>query len=487
MPFEDGRRGSRLHPLSPVFEVARSAVGLLVSALVVLFLASGGREEAWTLVFLVPVFLHRVFRFLTLRYVVTDDHLVLREGFVFRKTRHIPLDRIQNVDTVQNPVHRFFGVAEVRLETAGGSEPEAVLRVLSTAALERVRAGIFRDREPSALQPIEQQEVQAREPSFFRMGVRDIVYFGLLSQKGLALLGGALYLLYELDLGERLAEILDPEKLSWRPPVWLIVLLGLGFLFLLQVFTVLWAVLTLYGFQVTRVKEDLRTVCGLWTRQSATLPRERIQSLSIEASAPKRLLGRLGMRVRTAGGDSTEDSQVSRKWLVPLVRRGELPRILAEIQPELDLEAVEWSGVHPRAVRRLSVKLLLLTLLVALLLFRIHPAIGGAFLAVGLPAAWFLARARVRRLGYALTRSAVLVRDGLWTHVVQAVRHKKIQSIRVVETPFDRRHGMASLRIDTAGGGQSVARFRVPYLDRREALRLLEELRGRAARHDFRW
>ncbi|MGM3151304.1 PH domain-containing protein, partial [Escherichia coli] len=41
----------------------------------------------------------------------------------------------------QNPLHRLFGVAELRLESAGGARPEAEMRVLKldqALALERL-------------------------------------------------------------------------------------------------------------------------------------------------------------------------------------------------------------------------------------------------------------------------------------------------------------------------------------------------------------
>ncbi len=40
---------------------------------------------------------------------------------------------------LQNPLHRLLGVAEVRVETASGSEPDATLRVLSLADVDRLK------------------------------------------------------------------------------------------------------------------------------------------------------------------------------------------------------------------------------------------------------------------------------------------------------------------------------------------------------------
>ena len=47
-----------------------------------------------------------------------------------RNRREIPFARIHNVTVHQNVLHRLFGVAELRLESAGGVRPEAEMRVL---------------------------------------------------------------------------------------------------------------------------------------------------------------------------------------------------------------------------------------------------------------------------------------------------------------------------------------------------------------------
>ena len=42
-------------------------------------------------------------------YAFADEELVVRSGLLFRNERHIRYSRIQNIETVQNPLHRAFG------------------------------------------------------------------------------------------------------------------------------------------------------------------------------------------------------------------------------------------------------------------------------------------------------------------------------------------------------------------------------------------
>src|SRR5690606_21661307 len=63
--------------------------------------------------------------------VIGRDGLTVREGLLHRSRREIPFSRIHNVVVHQSLLHRVFGVAEVRLESAGGQKPEAQMRVLA--------------------------------------------------------------------------------------------------------------------------------------------------------------------------------------------------------------------------------------------------------------------------------------------------------------------------------------------------------------------
>jgi putative membrane protein len=56
---------------------------------------------------------------------------------------------------------------------------------------------------------------------------------------------------------------------------------------------------------------------------------------------------------------------------------------------------------------------------------------------------------------------------------------QKLQALELTASPFDRRHGMATLRFDTAGANVLEGGLAIPYLPQDSARRLYEELSGR--------
>ena len=97
------------------------------------------------------------------------------------------------------------------------------------------------------------------------------------------------------------------------------------------------------------------------------------------------------------------------------------------------------------------------------------------------------ARLFVRHAGYALTPWGVVFKSGWWDRSVKLVRYSKIQTVEQGETPFDRRTGMASIRIDTAGAERVGHTIDIPFLDTAVAAAVRQRLCDEASRREFRW
>ncbi len=62
--------------------------------------------------------------FRSLRCEVDDRHVRVRRGVLFRKSKTIPLDRIQDFTLLDGPIQRALGLCSLRIETAGQSSPQ---------------------------------------------------------------------------------------------------------------------------------------------------------------------------------------------------------------------------------------------------------------------------------------------------------------------------------------------------------------------------
>lgn len=497
----------RLHPFSILFGLGSELRQFVIPGLVVLVTAgtAGGDWQAWTLLFLIPYGLAVIARYVSFRYRYEERELVIRSGLVFRNERHIPYARVQNINAVQNVLHRLLNVVEVHIETGGGAEPEAKMSVLPVHALEEMRQQILGDRRAAAAGAAEADGGSAAGQVLLRLPPRELALSGFIDSRGLIVIAAAFGLLWETGLGDGIVDRLFGEQASGqglaqdvlkslfaggRMPVGRLALMFAAFIALLGLMRTLsmaWAVIRLYGFTISRTGDDLRTEFGLLTRVVTTIPIRRIQTLTIREGPLHRLFGRAAVRVDTAGGNQSEGEVTQREWLAPIIRRSELPTFLSQVLPEVDFEAVEWRGVAPLAVRRAFVKRLSVAAFIAVPLV-FWPSWWDLLVVLALIAwAALAARKTIDHLRWATTAEAILYRSGwIWRHASIA-RFAKIQVVAMHESPFDRRTRMRSVRVDTAGAGSASHRVDIPYLPRETAAGLYHALAHHAGGTTFKW
>ena len=531
----------RLHPSSILFALAGSLRAFLLPA-VLLVLTSGrsspessnpgwGSPAAWVnrslpgdfeianwqfwiLLLLIPATIAAVLRYVSFRLRYEGTELVIRSGVLFRNERHVPYARIQNLDAVRNVAHRFFGVAEVRVETGGGQTPEATISVLHETVFDEMRRRVFEGRahatqdgpEATATDDVAVPDIDSRP--LLHLPMRELLLNGLLDNRGMVVIAAASGVAWETGLfgvvSDRLAgsvfqrglvrdtvrELMSGEVLAFLVRLLSLAIGILVVLAFVRVLSMSWSVVRLHDFRLSRVGEDLRTEYGLLTRVTTTIPLRRVQSLTIRESPLHRLVERMSVRVETAGGHGDpQNGQLKqpREMLAPLVRSTAVPALVRKVLPGFELEALDWQPLHPRAFGR-AVKPALAIAVAAAMPFVVGLGWWGLLvLFVTVPwvciATWMF----VKHTRWASTDDALVLRSGwLWREVV-VVPAAKIQAIGRVESPFDRRAAMAGVRIDTAGSASAAHRISIPYLSRDTAAALYARLAAQTAETAFRW
>ena len=502
----------RLHPLSFVFDIVGQVRQFVVPAGVVLVGAgtAGFAWEAWLVLLIIPSAIVAIIRALTFRYRFDPGELVITSGLVFRNERHVPYARIQNIDAVQNLLHRLLRVVEVRIETGGGDEAEARMRVLELPALAEMRERVFAGRagragsEPTTADSVREAS-QPERRTLLALGPRELLLAGFIESRGLIIVGAAFGLLWEWGLFESTAGLVFGENLSSRSVIRqagrgllgqgmpsigriaTVVLAFAAFVLAIRVLSMGWSLIRLWGFRLHQTGDDLGTEFGLITRVMATIPLRRIQTVTVREGPLHRVFKAASIRVDSAGGDGGEGSATKRESLAPVIRRADLPRVLAEVLPDVDVAGAAWRPVDPRGFWRALKSTLVLVVFLTLpfiLMLRWWTLAWAAVLV-----AWACVHARlyVKHLGWAVGDQAVLFRSGwLWREFTVA-RFNKIQAVTLSESPFDRRARMASVAVDTAGAADASHRVAIPYLARPTADELYFRLSDEAAGTAFRW
>jgi putative membrane protein len=496
----------RLHPFSWLFTLLLQLRSFAIPLLVLVATGRRGVSGEWLgLIGVVVMTVVSVIQYFTYRYETSTDGIVVTRGILQRTRRDIPYERIHTVNLHQNVLHRVLGVTDVRLESAGSKEPEAVMRVLSLPAARELE-DLIRERGAAARRVTVPTigaaiEIEGEAGPLFALDTAEVVRLGLISNRGMVAVAAAAGLvtqvLTEADIFEWeelrpdfLIRFLNTLNLASGTGPDYTVTLAIEVVLLLAValagvrlLSVVLALLQFHGFRLDELGSQLRVQRGLLTRVRHQLPRRRIQAWRIDETWLHRQFDRVTLRVDSATG---ADEKQGIRDLAPVASPEQAQGLIRYLAPHVTWPPHDWRPVDPRAWRRLFIRPAVVTL--ALTATAVW-FVGAWALLLLVLVPWFAFRARrlAAGWGYYIDDTIVAVRQGWLSRRWAFIEIGKIQSVRLSSSPFDRRLGVVTLWIDSAGASGTDGVLRVRFLPDDEGRTIYEriaaqlEVRPRAA------
>lgn len=414
-----------------------------------------------------------------MRFAVTDEAVHLHSGVLFRTQRQARLDRLQAVDVVQPLLARLLGLAELRLEVAGGTGSAVQLAYLREPDAQRLRsellalaAGLRRpsaaaapgagvaavtlpaapadaaigpdadagavgaqpgpaaaDALPLPFEEAPEQEVYSLPmPRLIAASVRSGTVVGLV----VLVIGGVVAALVARDVS--LLAVLLPAFLGFGGALWGRVNAGASF-------------------RAALSPDGIRLRHGLTEQRAQTVPPGRVQAVRL--LQPPLWRGPDWWRVEINVAGYSVGQEASRATVLhPVATRDEAATALWMVLPDLGVE-------DPRALVEAAMS---------------GRDDDGGFTPAPRAARW-VDPVAWRRHGVRVTRTALLARSGRVFRQVAVVPHERTQSLGLEQGPLQRRLGLASFVVHSTPGPVSP---RVSHLDGRVAAALLDEQAERA-------
>ncbi len=252
----------------------------------------------------------------SLKFWIAGDDLVVETGILRRRARRIPLVRMQAVDIVRPLVSRMFGLAEVRVELAGGDQAETRFRYLGRRTAERLRAELL-----ARAAGLPGHTPEAPERPYWRVGFGALLGSQFLK---LPVIGALLLLAGLLAFGIVYGEL---GVLAAALPV----LLGLarGVVAPLVMHT---------GFRAALSPDGLRLRYGLMETRMQTVPPGRVQAVRLVEPLLWRGYGWARVDVTVAG--YVGERQVLSSVLLPVAPRHVAVQMISLVFPGTNAEAV---------------------------------------------------------------------------------------------------------------------------------------------------
>jgi len=405
----------RLHPLTPVLRswvVLAAGIGFLSTQLTNIvqgevfgFDDGGGGGglsiPVWAVLFggaLIAALAYGYLYWRFTKYGIQGEVLRIDTGVLFRQSRQVALDRLQAVDIVRPLVARLAGVAELRLEVAGGGSSEAPLAYLSLPHAHQLRAELL-----ARAAGLDAATPEAPERPLVRVPTGQLLLASLLSGSTITLLVFGVAVAITITVTGQ-AEFVVPF---------------IPALFGTAIATVRRFVVN-YAFTVAESPDGLRIRKGLLDTRSQTVPPGRVQAARVTHPFLWRPAGLVRVDLNVAGYASANDNENEKtSVLLPVGPADVAYDLLHRVLPGLDL-AGSAPEPAPRRARGLR-------------------PVGWRRLRAGAQATFFVAE-----------------EGWLGRHVV-VMPHAKPQSMRLTQGPAQRRLQLATVHLDSTSGPVAVA------------------------------
>lgn len=482
----------RLHPLSWLFELLNVLKQFMLPIIILLFTGKGNNYELWGLVgvgFMVPL---AIARYITFRYSIGADRIVIRSGLLHKTVRDIAFTRIQNVTLNQGLLHRLMGVAEVRLETGGGEKEEGRMRVLGFPQAQQLQRIIRSQENPSSIASAEVAQAESGQ-ELLKLSSKELLKLGLISNRGMVLVaagfGGLMQFNWQL-----------PQKLFRQASGWLwdhsaeishnstgAYIIG-GFILLiaafalLRVISMLQALLHYHGFILSSDVHRLSIERGLLNRFHGSLPRTRIQAWTLQQGWLQRKFKRFALRVDAAAGGGIKSENAESHWqLAPIADAEGIQRIIDGVLPNGQWPVSVWLNLHPNAwKRKFKMPAALLCIPTIIVAYWAWPY--ALLMLLIFPWLWIDSKLWAKHAGYSFENGLLAVREGWLSKTWRFAEVRKVQAVYLKQSPFDRRNGMATVFCDTVNAGSFEPPLAVRYLPLHEAASLQSKISALIAR-----
>jgi len=334
------------------------------------------------------------------RFVIDATEIRVESGVIWRNSRRVPFERIQSIDIAEPLLARVFGLAELRIDSAGGRDARTALKFLPLPECRALR-GLLLDKAHGidASEPAETSETSeiVASVSPARLVLGTVLTLDFVA----ALLGSVGILVVALLLGQVLAFAGGIIPLvSW----------------LVQI--VATRVIAQWDFRLLKTPTGLRIERGLLSRTSQSIPFDRVQGIAVHEPLVWRRLGWQRLEIDVAGyaarTGQQNDATSTTSTLLPIADAA-LARVVADqLIPSVDVATLTHLPVSPRS--------------------------------------WPFAPIGWRYRWVAADHAAFVARTGWVSVKTSIVPHARTQSVELKQGPLQRRLGVATVEVHTPDG-----------------------------------
>ena len=424
-------------------------------------------------ILLLLLIVHAILFYLNFYFYIDDNQFIIKKGYIRKKVLSIPLERIQSVNTKQNLLQRLLNVYSLEVDTAGSAGKELKIYSLSGSYTDHLtqflqsHKGNADDHKSDLISNINE------EVEILKLSHTDLLRIGI-SQNHLKT--GLIILAFGSQIVGQIQDLFEEETDAYSDSFQnifsnssILFYAGLAiFAIVVSILaTLLFTVVKYYDFKLIKIEQSYRITAGLFNKRKVLLPFSKVQQLNWETGPIKKMFGIFKISFKQAVSKQIQQKQVvdapgCLKQNIEIIRdelfNGDLPDNSEKIYS------------HRRYFNLLWLLMGWLPAVIPIALYIFEPLwiiAGGSWLILSGLYCWKM----VSKSYFQFNKSQLIVGKGAINTVWQQSESFKTQSVDFRQSFFQKRRGLASLRVNNASG-----HIDIPYIQEDVANKLMNYL-----------
>jgi putative membrane protein len=409
-----------------------------------------------------------IIEFVYFRFYIHQDDLIIKSGFITKKTITLPLDKIQAVHIEQTWLHSILNASRLSFDSAGSEKVEVKIDAINKTEAEDFKRFILHAQPGAAATP--ETPVQERQDVLVQLNAKDLLKLSISANHLEALL---LMLAFFFSAIDQLKDIFNWEYsrvINWMynlnmdaSPFTAILAVGIAALLVSVVISTARVLFRYFDFSISRSVRGFLIHSGLVNIQEKLLPFNKIQFISWKANWIRQKMGLYLLQFHAIGNEEINDKL---RIKVPITRTSMIPLMLQQYHPLLAIDNITPLRIHPAYVfRRILVTGIIPVAVLGLAgfyFFQWNVLWLTAWLAlISISSSLFQKKFRLWA-----DIDALQIRRGFLGREELVLRWDMIQSVSLQQSIYQEGHDLATVSLYTAGGTVSVP-F-IPLKDARE-------------------
>ena len=406
----------------------------------------------------VIILIYSIIKWYNIKFYISDEMLVYKQGILSRKKQEIPLDKISTVDMEQNLINRIFDVCNLKVDSGavGDGQTEVKITVKMDFA-KKFREELLKSYKSSE----EIKEDKSLKESYIKASMKDLAIYGITKNK-LGWLVGLFAILSQINefLSEEFLNSIDNKAESFVNGIGDIaknstsiafivisVILVILFLYIIvSVVSILIEIIKYYNFSLYESSNKLNIEYGLITKKKYSLPIEKIQALKLKQNFLGQFLGLYNMEGIVIGYGDEDDKKAI---IFPVANEKLKNHIINTLLPEFNFEG-DFNNPPKRAIFKFIVKRNIISLIL------ISPAVYFIptmplkliLISICILSQTLLGYRNYKNTSMGLNRDVIVMSSGAVVKTTHLIKQKTVQSIGTKQNPLQRFRNVCNYKVD---------------------------------------